>query len=246
MTAWTTNADDQEQAPLPEAIADERGAGERHRAEQRFLPEAGLERVGDRREPGRVGREHVGVEQRLGRRPPAEVLRRDEIEHHVVGEEDRDEQEPADGAPEDLDRGARDGRGSSRRTPRPGAPQLRVMPKARRRQRLGRHERQREERREADEAGDDERRLLREEGRARDRRVVGHPVERELVDQVQRLEHADRHAPDRGVPPQHPALPHHEEQPDADAADHVEQHQADHRADADGVVGRIACSRSGG
>ena len=65
--------DHEEQPALAEAIADERRAGERHGTEQALLPEAGLERVGDRRQPRHVGGEDVGVEQRLGRRPPAEI-----------------------------------------------------------------------------------------------------------------------------------------------------------------------------
>ena len=231
--------DNQEEPPLAEAVADEGRPGERHRAEQRFLPEAGLEGVGDRREPGRVGGEHVRLQHRLGGRPPAEVLRGDVIQHHVVREEDRDEQVRAGRPPEDLDRRARRGGVvAGRRSARPRAPQLRVVSEGAARQRLGRHERQCEERREADQAGDDERRLLRQERRARQRRVVGHPLERQLVDHGQRLHDADGDAPRGGLPPQQPPRPEHEEQPDADAAHDVEQHHADRRAHADGVVGR--------
>ena len=98
---------DDEQPPMPEAIADERGAGDRHGAEQAFLPEARLQRVRDGRQPWHVRREHVRVQQGFRRRPPAERARRDQVEQDVVGEEDRHEQEPRRRLSEDRLRAAR-------------------------------------------------------------------------------------------------------------------------------------------
>ena len=239
MIACTTNADDDEQPALAEAIADERGAGDRHRAEQRFFPEAGLERVGDRREPRRVGREHVGMEQRFGRRPPAEAPSSREIEHDVVGEEDARRADTRDTCV----------RGSPSNCPgsfAPHAPELRMRSEGAARQRLGRHERQREEHGEADEPRDHQRDLLRDERRPRHRRVVRHPHQRPVVDRRERLEQHDDDAPENRPAPDHPALPQHQEQADADAADHVEQRQSDDRADADRLVGRSHARRSAG
>ena len=107
------------------------------------------------------------------------------------------------------------------------------------RQRLGGHERQREERREADEP----RRHQSSSCCARNVErgsAVSYVIhsERELVDGCERLQAADGDAPERGLAPQHLAPPHHEEQADADAADDVEERHADDRADADGLVGR--------
>ena len=118
--ACTTKRNHEEQPALAEPIADERGAGERHGAEQALLPEARLERVGDRGEPRRVRRQDVRVEQRFGGRPPAEDARREQIEQDVVGEEERDEQVPAGGPAEDR-------RWSCPGPRRPDAPELRVM-----------------------------------------------------------------------------------------------------------------------
>ena len=189
--------DHDEQPALAEPIADERGAGERHGAEQALFPEAGLERVGDRRQPRHVGREHVRMEQRFGRRPPAEDACRDEVEHDVVGEEQRHEQIAGGRLTEDGGRAAR--------PLRPDAPELRMMAERAARQRFGRHERQRHERREADQRGGERRDLSGDERRARHRRVVGHPHQRPLVERGERLQRADDEAPDRRLPPQHVA-----------------------------------------
>ena len=81
-----------EQVALAEAVADERRAGDGYRPEERLLPESRLQRVGDRGQPREVRRQHVRMDQRIGRRPPAEEPRRVEIQQDVVGEEDRDQQ----------------------------------------------------------------------------------------------------------------------------------------------------------
>ena len=232
--------DREKQPALSEAVADERGAGERNRAEQALFPEAGLERVGDCREPWHIGRQHVWMEQRFGRCPPAEDARGDEVESDVVREEHRDEQIAGGGLTQNG--------GRASRSLRPHAPELRVMAERAARQRFGRHERQRHERREPHQRGGERCNLPGDERRARDRRVVGHPHQRPLVEGRQCLQRADDAAPDRRLPPQHVAAAQHEEEADADAADHIEEHHADERADADGFVGRphavvAACER---
>ena len=136
-------ADDEEEPALAESVADERGAGQRHGAEQRFFPEARLHRVGDRRQPRRVGREDVGMQQRLRRRPPSE--------------------RPASSSDRARRRRRRRRRRAGTRRPfvpasavelpgtfRPDAPELRMRAERAARQRFGGHERQREEHGKAD------------------------------------------------------------------------------------------------
>ncbi len=77
-----------------------------------------------------------------------------------------------------------------------------------------------------------------DEGRARHGRVIRHPHQRPLVEGRECLHRADHQAPDGRLAPQDVAAPEHEEEADADAADDVEQHHADERADADRLVGR--------
>ena len=220
--------DDDEQLAFAESVADERCAGDWNRAEQALFPEPRLERVGNRRQPRHVRREDIGVEQCLRWRPPAEHTRRDDVESDVVGEEHRHEQEAGGGA-------GQDGRRTTRAL-RPHVPELRVRSERTPCERLRRHERQRHERREADERRHERRHLTGDEGPPRHGRVVGHPHQRPLVEGRQGLQRADDGAPDRGLSPQHVAAAQHEEEADADAADHVEEHHADDRADADGFV----------
>jgi len=218
------------QALASEASSDQGGPGQGHGAEQALLPEAGLQRGRHRGQPREVGSEHVGVEQRLGGRPPAEMARGDEVEHDLVGEEHRHQQVPGHGRAED---GTRAGDST-----RPRSPQLHVVAERAPAQALGGHEGRRHDRPHADELDHDPGQLLEGEGGRRDRSVVRQPQQRPLVEAHQDLQEGHEEAPCQGPLPQHPPCTQEQEEPERAASAQVEHDHDDARADGDAVVGR--------
>ena len=85
-------ADGDPQLAIAEPVADQGRPRKRDGAEQRLLPESGVQRRRHRRQPRQVSGEHVRVDQRFGRRPPLPQPRRDQVERDDVAELDAGEQ----------------------------------------------------------------------------------------------------------------------------------------------------------
>ena len=152
---------------MTEAVADQGRSCERHRAKQTFLPETRLERRGDRRQPREIAGQHVRLNQRIRRGPPAEHAGREEIEGDLVREEHPHEQVPGYRPSEDRARACR--------TTRPDLPQLRVMGKSPAGKALSGHEREAEQPCKKDKASQEQGELLSDESPCGERRVICHP-----------------------------------------------------------------------
>ena len=181
-------------------------------------------------EPRQDRRQRVGVQQRVGRRPPAQVADGEPVERDQKRQVDADDQVPRDRLAQHRPRAGA--------VLRPDAPELQVLGESAPRQALGGHERQREDAGERQERGDLRRHLLDREAGLGQRGVVAHPQQRPLIESGQKLRKGDRRAPDERHAPQHPPLAEQHEQPDADAADPVEQEHREAAADGDALVGR--------
>ena len=215
--------------PVAEPIADEGGAGQGHGAEEALLPESGLQRGRERGEPGQHRGQRVGVDEDVGRRPPAQVADGDPIEADDEREVDADDQVAGHRLPQHRPR--------PRAVPGPAAPELQVMRKRLPGQALGGHEREGEDAGEHQEQGDLRRHLLDREGGLGHRGVVAHPHQGPLVEAGDELGEGDGGAPDERHAPQHPPLPQQDEQPHHDAAAVDEQHD-EAAGDVDALVGR--------
>ena len=218
------------EAPLPEARAEERRAGDGDRAKRALLPERGEERGGHRQDPRLRGCEKVGLDDGFGRRPPSVEPRGAEVEEDDVAELERGKEVGACGPAE---RGSRRGH-----LGRPEPPLLQVVREGAPVERLG-GQIDEGEQRGADHGGRGrDSQLPCQEGPDRDRGVVLHPAERERIGHPQAEEDRGERAPGERRPPDDPASFREKRGADA-AADQEEEDDEDGlRAEGDRLVRR--------
>ncbi len=232
--------DDDERLLVAEAATEQRRARERHRAEQRLLHHPGLQRHRHRPEPRQRLAEDVRIDERVGRRPPAEVALDDEVEGRDEREVEADPRVAREGAaPHRARRGGRQA---------PHAPQLRMVAEREAAEAFGRREddRQQQPRDDAaDERTDDAGDAMR---RGRRRGVVAEPAVRDGRQRRAGDEQRDDRGPLRRRRPAHRMPAHQPDQADEAAAEAVDDAGDDARGRRDVVVRRthrLVASREG-
>ncbi len=210
--------------------ADQSRAGQGHRAEEGLLEGAGEERRGHRREPGKGGGDQVGLDQGLGRRPPAENPGGEEVEGDGVGDEEGGEEVAAQRASEEVPAVAR--------PRRPGAPEPGMVPEGLPGQALADPEDQGQQEPAPDEDGPGHAELLQPEASGRHRRVVRHPGQGQPVELGPEEEHRHDGGRGQGGAPGGPPLPEEDEEPDPASDQDVEEARPQGREEGDEVVGR--------